>query len=56
MNSLRNSVQLIGRLGTDPEVKTFDKDRKIVKFRLATSDVYAPIRTRTAKPATSQRS
>lgn len=40
MNSLRNSVQLIGRLGTDPEVKTFDKDRKIVKFRLATSDVY----------------
>ncbi|MDY0344744.1 MAG: single-stranded DNA-binding protein [Lentimicrobium sp.] len=40
MNSLRNSVQLIGRLGTNPEVKTLDKNRKVAKFSLATSDIY----------------
>ncbi|GAB1404049.1 MAG: single-stranded DNA-binding protein [Lentimicrobiaceae bacterium] len=40
MNSLRNSVQLIGRLGANPEVKTFDNKSKVAKFSLATSDVY----------------
>lgn len=40
MNSLRNSVQLIGRLGANPEVKTLDKNRKVAKFSLATSDIY----------------
>ncbi len=39
MKSLRNSVQLIGRLGKDPEVKNFN-DRKKAFFSLATSDVY----------------
>lgn len=39
MKSLRNSVQLIGRLGKDPEVKVFN-DRKKVTFSLATSDIY----------------
>lgn len=39
MKSLRNSVQLIGRLGKDPEVKDFN-DRKKAFFSLATSDVY----------------
>ncbi len=28
MKSLRNSVQLIGRLGKDPEVKTFGDKKK----------------------------
>ncbi len=39
MKSLRNSVQLIGRLGKDPEVKMFN-DRKKASFSIATSDSY----------------
>ena len=39
MKSLRNSVQLIGRLGKDPEVKTFG-DRTKAAFSIATSDTY----------------
>lgn len=40
MNTLRNSVQLIGRLGQDPEVVTFKDGNKIAKFSLATDDSY----------------
>lgn len=40
MNTLRNSVKLIGRLGQDPEVKTLDKGNKLAKFSLATSDTF----------------
>ena len=40
MKSLRNSVQLIGRLGKDPEVKTFGTKKKKVSFSIATSDSY----------------
>ena len=39
MKSLRNSVQLIGRLGKDPEVKEF-KNSKKATFSIATSDSY----------------
>ena len=39
MKSLRNSVQLIGRLGKDPEVKVFG-DKKKATFSIATSDSY----------------
>lgn len=39
MKSLRNSVQLIGRIGKDPEVKTFG-DKKKATFSLATTDTY----------------
>jgi single-strand DNA-binding protein len=39
MKSLRNSVQLIGRLGKDPEVKTFGENKK-ASFSIATSDSY----------------
>lgn len=39
MKSLRNSVQLIGHLGKDPEVKEFN-DRKKASFSLATTDNY----------------
>ena len=39
MNSLRNSVQLIGNLGKDPEVKVFDKSKK-ASFSIATTDQY----------------
>ena len=40
MKSLRNSVQLIGRLGKDPEVKSFDSGKKLASFSIATSDSY----------------
>lgn len=40
MSALRNQVQLIGRLGQDPEVKNLENDRKLTKFTLATSEVY----------------
>ena len=38
--NLRNRVQLIGNLGADPEVKEFGKDKKIVRFSVATTEVY----------------
>ena len=40
MNALRNRVQLIEHLGMDPEVKSFDNDRKLAKFSVATNEVY----------------
>ena len=40
MNSLRNKVQLIGRLGQDPEIVTFNDGNKMAKFSLATDDSY----------------
>jgi single-strand DNA-binding protein len=40
MKSLRNSVQLIGKLGMDPEVKDVANGRKMARFSLATSDTY----------------
>ena len=40
MNQLRNQVQLIGRLGHDPEVKHLENERMIAKFPLATEEIY----------------
>lgn len=40
MNALRNRVQLIGRLGQDPEVKTLDSGKKVAHFTLATNESY----------------
>ena len=40
MSNLRNSVQLIGRPGIDPEVKILANDRKMARFTLATNDYY----------------
>lgn len=39
MKSVRNSVQLIGHLGKDPEMKSFGKSQK-ASFSIATSDTY----------------
>ena len=39
MKSLRNSVQLIGHLGKDPEVKVFDNNKK-AWFSLATNESF----------------
>jgi len=40
MNSLRNSVRLVGNLGMDPEVKVFDTNKKLARLSLATSETY----------------
>ena len=40
MNTLRNSVQLIGNLGKDIELKAFDNGSKLAKFSLATNEYY----------------
>jgi single-strand DNA-binding protein len=40
MYALKNKVQLIGNLGTTPEVKTFESGKKVANFRMATSEVY----------------
>jgi single-strand DNA-binding protein len=40
MANLRNSVQLIGRLGKDPEVKTFSKGKKFATLTIATNESY----------------
>ncbi|MBP7400759.1 MAG: single-stranded DNA-binding protein [Chitinophagales bacterium] len=40
MNALRNKVTLIGNLGMDPEIKTFDGEKKYAKFSLATNESY----------------
>ncbi len=39
MNALVNRVQLIGSLGQDPEIKTFDNG-KMARFSMATNEVY----------------
>lgn len=40
MNNLSNQVQLIGRLGKDPELRTFDNGRALCSFSLATNEYY----------------
>ncbi len=40
MNTLRNRVQLIGNLGTAPEVKTIEGGRKVAKLVIATNESY----------------
>jgi single-strand DNA-binding protein len=40
MKNLRNSVSLIGRLGTDPEITTFDSGTQKAVFSLATDASY----------------
>ncbi|MDZ4329720.1 MAG: single-stranded DNA-binding protein, partial [Flavobacterium sp.] len=32
MSTLRNKVQLIGHVGNDPEIKTFDGGKKLANF------------------------
>lgn len=40
MQNLRNRVQLIGRLGQDPEVRTLTSGKKLTTFSVATTDSY----------------
>src|SRR5690606_5947993 len=40
MNALRNKVQLIGRVGKDPEILNLETGKKLAKFSIATNDNY----------------
>ena len=40
MKALKNKVQLIGRLGQNPEIVTFKDGNKMAKFSLATDHSY----------------
>ena len=40
MNAMKNKVQLIGHVGQEPEIKTFDGGKKVVNFTLATNESY----------------
>ncbi|KAB1065565.1 single-stranded DNA-binding protein [Salibacter halophilus] len=40
MNGMVNKVQLIGNLGADPEIKEFEKDRKMARMSIATNEHY----------------
>ncbi len=40
MKTLRNRVQLIGNLGADPDVMTFDSGTKKASFNIATTESY----------------
>ncbi|OAB28560.1 single-strand binding protein [Flavobacterium fryxellicola] len=37
---MKNKVQLIGRVGQDPEVKTLEGGKKLATVSIATNDVY----------------
>ena len=37
MNALRNTVQMIGNLGMNPEIKSLDGGQKLAKMSIATS-------------------
>ena len=37
---MRNKVQLIGNLGMNPEVKTLESGKQMVRFSLATNESY----------------
>jgi|SRR5690606_15536045 len=40
MSTLKNSVRLMGYLGSDPDVKTFDNNRSLARVAIATHERY----------------
>lgn len=40
MNTIKNQVQLVGRAGQTPELKSFDNGGKLTRVRMATSEQY----------------
>lgn len=40
MNAIRNKVQLIGRVGQDPEIVNLEKGNKVAKFSMAINESY----------------
>ena len=40
MKAIKNKVQLVGRLGAHPEMKTYGDNKKLANIRLAVNDSY----------------
>jgi len=40
MNAIKNTVQLIGNVGNDPEIKNLDGGKKVANLTIATNDSY----------------
>ena len=40
MKAIKNKVQLVGRLGADPEMKSYGDQKKLANIRLAVNDRY----------------
>jgi single-strand DNA-binding protein len=40
MSTLRNQVHLIGHVGQDPEVKSFEGNKKLANLTIATNETY----------------
>ena len=40
MNAMKNKVQLIGNVGQEPEIKTFDVGKKVANITIATNEYY----------------
>lgn len=40
MKNLKNKVQLIGNLGSNPEIKAFENGKKMARFSIATNESY----------------
>jgi single-strand DNA-binding protein len=40
MNTLRNSVRLVGNLGMDPEIRALDNNRKMARVSIAINESY----------------
>lgn len=40
MNAMKNRVQLIGHVGNEPEIKTFEGGKKVANLTIATNDTY----------------
>lgn len=40
MNTLRNSVRLLGNLGEDPKVRRLESGKMVVNFSMATNEIY----------------
>ena len=40
MKNIKNHVQLIGRLGSNPEVKILDNGSKLARFNIAVTETY----------------
>jgi single-strand DNA-binding protein len=40
MSTMKNSVQLVGNVGQDPEIRNLEGGKKVVNFSIATSDSY----------------
>jgi len=38
--NIRNHVQLVGRLGANPEVKVLDNGNRVARFNLAVTEIY----------------